>query len=65
MHVLAFQMHELLKTRPALSADISILSAISAMDHPLLIAIPLGSVGDMVMVTGSAPAGCTEALLSL
>lgn len=44
MHLLAFEEHALLKTiKPALSACTSTFSAISAVDHPLLIAIPRGS----------------------
>lgn len=47
VHLLALQVCKLLKTiRPALSAYTSTFGAVSAVDHPLLIAIPLGSGGD-------------------
>ena len=46
MNLLVFEVHKLLKTiKAALSAYTSTFSAISAVDHPLLIAIPLGSGG--------------------
>lgn len=52
MHLLAFQMHKLFKTiRPALSAYTSTFSAVSVVDHPLLIAIPLGSGGASVVLS--------------
>ncbi len=52
MHLSAFKVHELLKTiKPALSAHTSTVSAISAADHPLLIAIPQGSGGDSVVLS--------------
>lgn len=52
MHLLAFEVNKLLKTiKPALSAYTSTFSAISAVDHPLLIAIPWGSGGDSVVLS--------------
>lgn len=45
-------MQELLKDiKPALSSYTSTLGAISAADHPLLIAIPLGSGGESVILS--------------